>query len=47
MGAQPPISMTKDAAGVWTGTAGPFEPNIYEYAFLVDGARTIDPASAA
>jgi enterochelin esterase family protein len=24
--------------------AGPFEPNIYTYAFLVDGARAIDPA---
>lgn len=44
MGPQPPIPMTRDGAGVWTGMAGPFEPNIYEYAFLVDGARAIDPA---
>lgn len=44
MGPQPPTAMTKDAAGVWTATAGPFEPNIYEYSFLVDGTRTIDPA---
>lgn len=44
IGLQAPIPMTKDEAGVWTGVAGPFEPNIYEYAFVVDGARTIDPA---
>jgi enterochelin esterase-like enzyme len=44
MGTQPPLALTKDAVGVWTVKTGPFEPNIYDYAFLVDGARAIDPA---
>jgi len=36
--------MNKDEAGVWTVKAGPFEPNIYEYTFVANGVRTIDPA---
>ena len=43
MGPQPPAALTKDGAGIWTVSAGPFEPNIYEYTFLVDGTRTLDP----
>jgi enterochelin esterase family protein len=43
MGPEPPAALTKDAAGVWTAKAGPFGPNIYEYTFLVDGTRTLDP----
>jgi enterochelin esterase family protein len=35
--------MTKDQDGIWTGTTGPLDPNIYAYAFLVDGTRAIDP----
>jgi enterochelin esterase family protein len=37
--------MTKDAAGVWSITVGPLEPEIYEYAFSVDGARVLDTAN--
>ena len=34
--------MTKDADGTWSITVGPLEPEIYEYAFMVDGARVLD-----
>ncbi len=37
--------MTKDAAGVWTATVGPVEPEIYQYNFVVDGVRILDPAN--
>ena len=37
--------MTKDAAGLWSITVGPLEPELYEYAFLVDGARVLDVAN--
>jgi len=40
----PPVSLAKDAQGVWTATQGPLEPNIYQYAFLVDGLRADDPS---
>lgn len=32
--------------GVWTLTLGPLEPAVYDYAFVVDGLRMGDPASA-
>ncbi len=35
--------MAKDAAGVWSATAGPVEPEIYQYNFVVDGVRILDP----
>ncbi len=35
--------MTKDAAGIWTATVGPMEPEIYQYSFVVDGVRILDP----
>jgi enterochelin esterase family protein len=44
MGSQPPIALTKAADGVWTVTQAPLEPNIYSYAFMVDGVRTTDPS---
>jgi hypothetical protein len=34
--------MGKGAHGTWSATVGPLEPNIYEYSFLVDGAKTLD-----
>lgn len=34
--------MEKDPHGTWSATVGPLEPNIYEYSFLVDGAKTLD-----
>ncbi len=40
----PPVALTRDAQGVWTATQGPLEPNIYQYAFLVDGVRADDPS---
>lgn len=44
MGPQPPVSLTKADEGVWTVTVPPLEPNIYSYAFIVDGVRTTDPS---
>ena len=40
----PPVPLAKDTRGVWTTTQGPLEPNIYQYSFLVDGARVDDPS---
>ena len=37
--------MSKDDAGVWTATVGPLEPEIYQYNFVVDGVRILDPAN--
>jgi enterochelin esterase-like enzyme len=38
-----PHPMTKGADGVWTVTVGPLEPDIYTYAFIVDGVSALDP----
>jgi enterochelin esterase family protein len=38
------MQLTKGADGVWTGTTGLLEPNIYGYAFQVDGVRATDPS---
>jgi enterochelin esterase-like enzyme len=40
----PPATLAKDDQGVWTISQGPLEPDVYQYAFLVDGARATDPA---
>ena len=37
--------MTKDPNGLWTVTLGPFEPNLYEYRFKVDGCAIADPGN--
>ena len=37
--------MAKDAEGMWSITVGPLDPEIYEYAFTVDGARVLDTAN--
>lgn len=37
--------MTRDSVGVWTATVGPVEPEIYQYNFLVDGVRILDPSN--
>jgi enterochelin esterase-like enzyme len=42
-----PLPLTKDAAGLWTVTVGPLEPEIYDYSFNVDGVVMIDPANPA
>jgi len=36
-------SLQKDEQGVWSVTVGPLEPEIYNYNFIIDGVRTIDP----
>jgi enterochelin esterase-like enzyme len=41
-----PITMQKDERGVWTGTSEPLAPEIYQYNFMVDGARVTDPSNA-
>ena len=38
-----PHPMTKGPDGVWTVTIGPLAPDIYTYAFNVDGAVALDP----
>lgn len=43
MGPQPPVQLVKDSSGVWTATVGPLEPNLYSYAFIVNGVRADDP----
>ena len=34
-----PIPLSKREDGVWVGTAGPLEPNVYFYGFNVDGIK--------
>ena len=38
-----PHPMAKGPDGVWTVTVGPLEPDIYTYAFNVDGITALDP----
>jgi len=38
-----PQAMTKGEDGIWTATAGPVPPDVYTYAFSVDGVNTPDP----
>ncbi len=35
--------MTKGDDGIWTATLGPVPPDVYTYAFNVDGVNTTDP----
>jgi enterochelin esterase-like enzyme len=37
--------LTKDEKGVWSVTVGPLAPDAYNYAFTVDGVRTLDPGN--
>jgi len=39
----PPKAMTKGDDGVWTASLGPVPPDVYTYAFNVDGVNTPDP----
>src|SRR5207237_1297106 len=36
-------AMARDAAGLWTLTIGPVDPDMYEYHFNVDGFEMLDP----
>ena len=38
-----PHPMTKGENGIWTVTIGPLPPDIYTYAFNVDGVTALDP----
>jgi enterochelin esterase family protein len=38
-----PQAMIKDSSGVWSITAGPVKPEIYQYSFDVDGVEIADP----
>jgi Carbohydrate-binding module 48 (Isoamylase N-terminal domain) len=38
--------MTQELFGLWTVTLGPFEPDLYEYSFNLDGVRIADPENA-
>jgi enterochelin esterase-like enzyme len=37
--------MSKDDSGVWSATVGPVEAEIYQYNFVVDGVRILDPGN--
>ena len=41
--ASPPKVMTKGDDGIWTATLGPVPPDVYTYAFNIDGVNTPDP----
>ena len=38
--------MTRGDSGIWTVTIGPLPPDIYTYAFNVDGVTALDPRNA-
>ena len=37
--------LQKDDKGLWSVTVGPLEPEIYNYNFVIDGVKTIDPGN--
>jgi enterochelin esterase-like enzyme len=41
-----PHTLTRGADGVWSATVGPLAPDIYTYAFNVDGVTALDPRNA-
>jgi len=41
-----PHPLTKGSDGVWSVTIGPLEPDIYTYAFNVDGVVALDPRNS-
>lgn len=44
-GSKDPHPMQKDAAGIWSFTSQPMEPDFYGYTFSSDGADRLDPAN--
>src|SRR5258708_3751647 len=40
-------SLQKDDKGTWSVAVGPLDPEIYNYNFVIDGVRTIDPNNAS
>jgi hypothetical protein len=41
----PSVPLTKNAQGLWSVTLGPFEPNLYEYQYVIDGVTVADPGN--
>lgn len=39
------MDMVKDAEGIWSVKAGPFQPDLYRYTFNVDGMSISDPSN--
>ena len=37
--------LTRDDEGIWSATIGPLQPELYGYAFLIDGLRIADPGN--
>ncbi|MDE7159655.1 MAG: esterase [Muribaculaceae bacterium] len=44
-GAEPVADMTRGDGGVWEFTSAPLPPELYSYAFIVDGTRITDPSN--
>ncbi|RFS18627.1 esterase [Emticicia sp. C21] len=42
-----PLAMSKDERGVWSVTSAPVKPDMYPYAFNVDGIQLADPNNSA
>lgn len=42
---QPRRPMTRDSAGVWSVTMGPFAPDLYDYTFQIDDLTVPDPVN--
>ncbi|WP_337042269.1 esterase [Emticicia sp. 17c] len=42
-----PVSMSKDERGVWSITLGPVKPDMYPYAFNIDGIQVADPNNSS
>ena len=40
------ILLGKDGRGIWSATIAPVAPGVYEYSFLIDGQKTIDPGNS-
>jgi enterochelin esterase-like enzyme len=40
-----PVPMAKDEDGVWSLTTAALEPDFYNYMFIVDGVRMLDPSN--
>lgn len=40
------VDMVKDVSGVWSATIGPVKPDMYPYAFNVDGIQLADPKNS-
>ncbi len=41
-----PLTMVKDANGIWSATTPPLKPERYSYSFRVDGVQNLDPLNS-